>query len=92
MSQTTLPDNVEIVAIATSANEGRSNYPPSRWFANEGFSGTAVVDDSDSTILNSFGVTRFPFWVVVDGNGTVVDRVSGAVTIETLNQMVDSVR
>jgi hypothetical protein len=91
LNNTTLPENVEVVAIVTAVNDGRSNFPPSAWFANEGYTGTAVVDNDANAILNSFGVTRFPFWVVVDGNGTVVDRVTGAVTVETLNQMVDSV-
>jgi hypothetical protein len=40
-----------------------------------------LVDD-DLTMSSQFGVSAFPFWVVTDGDGTVLFRTAGLLPIE----------
>jgi len=74
-----IPDDVDVVAVSTSVREGEDNYPPSAWFAREDWPNTVLVDSPSSEIAQSFGLTGFPYWVAVNGDGVVVDRVSGQI-------------
>jgi thiol-disulfide isomerase/thioredoxin len=84
-----LPDGVELVAISTSVDPERTNYPPSRWFARENWPTPVLLDSESSEISNAFGLTGFPFWVAVDGNGDVVGRVSGGLEESTFRMLAD---
>ena len=87
----TLPDGVEIVAISTSVDPGAPNYPPSEWFEDEEWPATVVVDDPESVLAQGFGLTAFPFWVAVDADGNVVSRVSGALSTQQFESLVDQI-
>ena len=39
-----LPDDVDLIAVATSTNSARVNYPPSAWLEEEGFQPPVIVD------------------------------------------------
>lgn len=82
-----VPDGVEFVAVSTSVESSQDNYPPSAWFTDVGYDATVIVDDSDSTIARSFGLTGFPFWVVTDANGTVIRRIGGGVDEARFQEM-----
>jgi thiol-disulfide isomerase/thioredoxin len=83
-----LPSDVEYVAISTAVDSTLDNYPPSTWFETEGFGGTVVVDSAQDRLFNLFRTPGFPFLVAVDASGTVVERISGEVTTEKLDQLV----
>ena len=68
--------------------EGTPNYPPSEWFEAEQWPTQVLVDSSEKTIAEAFGLTGFPFWVLVDGEGTVVHRSSGELTEEQFAYLV----
>ncbi len=91
LNDTSLPNDVEVLAISTAVDEDRSNFPPSDWFANDGFSGTVVVDDASQTLMTTFGGGGFPYWVAVDGEGRVVERVAGAITPEKLDDILSKI-
>jgi len=78
MEDSAVPDDVEVVAISTSVDSVRGNYPPSEWFETEGFTGTVLMDSESSDLAVGFGLPAFPYWVAVDGDGNVVARTSGA--------------
>ncbi|MEM9033398.1 MAG: redoxin family protein [Actinomycetota bacterium] len=74
-------DEVDVYVVATAITDERPNFPPSAWFQSEGLSGVPVLMDSDtSTAAEAFGLNAFPYWVVIDADGTVALRVSGLVT------------
>lgn len=77
IDQNGLPSGVDFISVATSYNEARPNYPPSLWLEREGWSVPTVVDDAASTIGVAYGLTAFPYYVFVDGDGNVVRRISG---------------
>ena len=76
----TVPDGVEVVAISTGVDPSGANYPPSEWFDRVGWPADVLMDSSTSAIASSLGLPGYPFWVVVDRDGTVVARASGALT------------
>lgn len=82
-----LPDNVDLVTVATSTSSARDNYPPSEWLADEGLSAPIIVDDSDYTLGRAFGIDAFPFWVFVSPDGLVVGRTSGRLDAATISEI-----
>ena len=70
------PDGVEVIAIATSIDRGRENYPPQEWLANEGWTETQLYD-LDKEIGTAYGLSAFPYWVFLDKDLNVVARRTG---------------
>ena len=71
-----VPPGVDVIAIATSIDRGRENYPPQKWLADEGWSETQLYD-LDREIGNAYGLTAFPYWVFLDKDLNVVARRTG---------------
>lgn len=69
--------DLRIVAIPTATTPTRPNYPPSAWLESINWAGEILVDDEVSTAALSYGVTVFPFLVLLDGDGTVLARYAG---------------
>ena len=88
LNENDLPNGVEVVAISTSVREGTPNYPPSEWFEAENWPTQVLVDSPEKTIAEAYGLTGFPFWVLVDGEGVVVHRSSGELTEEQFSYLV----
>lgn len=72
-----VPAGVDLVSVATSISEIRPNYPPDAWLRREGWTPRVVVDDEAGRISSAFGLTSFPYYVLVDGSGNVVRRLAG---------------
>jgi cytochrome c biogenesis protein CcmG/thiol:disulfide interchange protein DsbE len=87
-----LPDDVRVVAVSTSVRPEEDNYPPSAWFADEQWPTPILLDDADSSLAQAYGLSAFPFWVVVDADGSVVGRVSGAIGASQFDALVDIAR
>lgn len=81
-------DGVQIVSVATSINSARENYPPSAWLEREGWTSPVIRDDTDNTLHSSFGAGGFPYWVFLNGDGTVAARTTGELEIATLEQIM----
>ncbi len=77
-------DGVEIVSVTTSASSGAANWPPSEWLDREGWTSPNIRDDQASSVLEAYGGSSFPFWVFVNGDGTVAVRLAGEIEISTL--------
>jgi hypothetical protein len=54
------------------------------WLENEGWTAPVIVDDEDGSVSNAFGLSGFPFWVAVDGGGSVVFRQTGPLSTSDL--------
>ena len=77
-----VPAGVDFVSVATSISDIRPNYPPDTWLEREGWTPRVVVDDPSSTISSAFGLSAFPYYVLMDGSGTVVRRIAGGIPPE----------
>jgi thiol-disulfide isomerase/thioredoxin len=83
-----LPSGVELATVSTSVSPDRPNYPPSAWLAKAGWTAPLLADDARSSAANAFGVTAFPFFTLVDGNGKVVARTSGELQPAALAELM----
>ena len=83
-----VPNGVEIIAIATSIDRGRENYPPQKWLSDEGWSETQIYD-LNREIGTAYGINAFPYWVFLDKDLNVVVRQTGNIPEEiVLAQLV----
>lgn len=85
-----VPDDVDVIAVSTVVDENQNNYPPSEWFEREGWEETLIRDDAESRVATGYGMTGYPYFVVVDGDGTVVTRTSGELTDPQWDALVDA--
>ena len=81
-------EGVEMVSVTTSATSGRPNWPPSEWFEREGWTTPNIRDDSDSSLLEAYGGRSFPYWVFLNGDGTVAHRQAGQIDIPLLESIM----
>lgn len=81
--------DVEFLSVATGSNATAPNYPPSVWLEREGWLVPTLYDDAMNTAGNAYGLSGFPFWVILDGDGVVQSRFSGEATTEQLQAVVD---
>ncbi len=72
-----LPAGVEVIAVSTSVDAGRGNYPPSEWFETEQWPAAVARDSQTNEIASAYGLRGFPYTVAVNADGNVVARVSG---------------
>jgi cytochrome c biogenesis protein CcmG, thiol:disulfide interchange protein DsbE len=70
-------NGVEVISVATAVDRTRGNWPPGAWLRDEGWPFPTMVDDTDNTAADVFGLPGFPFFVAIDAEGKVVERVSG---------------
>lgn len=85
-----LPKGVEIVAVSTAVDAERPNYPPSKWIASEGWTPQVLLDDAESSAAQAYGLSGFPYFVMVDGEGRVVARGSGEIPMGVFGEAVDA--
>ena len=71
-----VPAGVDVIAIATSIDRGRENYPPQKWLADEGWSELQLYD-LEREIGAAYGLNAFPYWVFLDKDLNVVARQTG---------------
>jgi cytochrome c biogenesis protein CcmG, thiol:disulfide interchange protein DsbE len=83
------PDNVDFYAVSTAVSADRGNYPPSEWLAAEGWSEDVLLDDPDQTAAMAYGLSGYPYFVMVDAEGKVTQRASGEVPIDQFGDLVD---
>lgn len=76
------PDGVDFYSVSTLVQRLRSNFPPQEWLEGEGWSVPVIQDDNANSVSSAFGMQGTPFWVVLDGDNTVVARVPGRIGVD----------
>ncbi|MDH3680555.1 MAG: TlpA family protein disulfide reductase [Acidimicrobiia bacterium] len=72
-----VPDGLDLYAVSTAVDAGRSNYPPEGWLADEGFTPLTLRDDTASAAFRAYGGSGFPYVVYLDGDNRVLARSAG---------------
>ncbi len=85
------PDGVDLYAIATAIDPSRPNYPPNAWLEREGWTSPVLVDTTD-VVRRAYGIGGVPFWVFVNSDGTVAQRISGSVARHELTPIFEALR
>jgi thiol-disulfide isomerase/thioredoxin len=83
-----IPEGLDIVAVSTAVSADRPNYPPSKWLVDKGWTWPALADSADMTAAGAYGVTGYPFMVIVGADGNVKGRTSGQKELATLDAWV----
>lgn len=82
---------IDILAVATGTAEGQPNFPPADWLEREGWTAPIIMDDENSTAGVAFGLTSYPFWVIVASDGTVAGRVAGGLGEDGIDPLLNEV-
>ena len=85
-----IPQGVEIIAVATSIDRSRDNYPPHDWLEREGWSEIQIYD-VDRDIGTAYGVNSFPYWVFLDKDLKIVARRTGNLPQDQVGQLLIAV-
>ena len=88
-----IPDGVRVVGVSTAVDPSRPNFPPGEWLDDKDWSFDRVADGVDMVEQNfiaatAYGVSGFPFSVLVDGDGVVRERWSGGREADELVSLV----
>ena len=81
---------VEIITVSTAANSAAGNWPPSEWLDREGWEPPVIADDGDSSVFRAFGGSAIPYWVFVNGDGTVAYRNAGRMEVDSAAAVMQS--
>ncbi len=92
LDQNGMPADVELVALATSNDPTRTNFPAAPWLRKEGWSVPTMLDDKDNAAAQGLGITGFPAFIVVDKDGKVVFRTSGEITTAQWESLLEAAR
>lgn len=85
-----VPSGIDIIGVATGTDPANPNYPPSEWLAREEFPALwpVIADSKDNTAGDAFGLNGYPYFVLIDGNGKVVKRMSGQIPMDELTVLI----
>ena len=86
------PEGVVLRGVSTGVNPDAPNYPPSRWLEREDWPVDTLADSADAEAAAAYGLTGYPFFVALDGEGKVVARASGELTVDQIEALVDAAR
>ncbi len=87
-----MPEDVEMVAVASGTNKSRPNFPPGDWLRREKWSVPTMIDSEDATAGNALGLSGFPYFIAVNAEGQVVQRTSGELSTEQFESLLDAAR
>lgn len=85
-----VPEGVRLVAVATGIDASRPNYPPNLWLEGEDWNVPTIVD-TQGEVAQAYGLSGFPYWVVIGAEGEVQARFSGALGADGLRSLLADV-
>ena len=85
-------EGVEVIGVATGIDRTRGNWPAGAWLRNERWPYPTFVDDAENRAASAFGLTSFPYFVVIDAEGNVVERVSGEIGGQAFAALIEAAR
>jgi thiol-disulfide isomerase/thioredoxin len=86
-----LPADVEVVTVSTGIDPSLPNYPPAAWFERIGWTASVMVDPTN-TVAAAYGLSAYPFFVMLDAEGRVVGRAKGEVGTDVLEGLIAAAR
>ena len=78
------------VAVTTAVEPTRDNYPPSAWIEEMDWTWPVLADSETFDAAQAFGVSGFPFGVIIGTDGNVLLRWSGEMGQDGIASMVES--
>ena len=91
LNETDSLDRVRMVTLLTSINDERANFPPHTWLDLEKWPVPSIVDTPSSQIATAYGISSFPFFIVINDKGEIALRIPGRLGVETLSRLLDAI-
>ena len=91
LNETDSLDRVRMVTLLTSINDERANFPPHTWLHLEKWPVPSIVDTPSSQIATAYGISSFPFFIVINDKGEIALRMPGRLGVETLSKLLDAI-
>ena len=91
LNETDSLDRVRMVTLLTSINDERANFPPHTWLDLEKWPVPSIVDNPSSQIATAYGISSFPFFIVINDKGEIALRIPGRLGVETLSRLLDAI-
>ena len=88
VNQKALPAGVDLIAVSTSVDPAKPNYPPSTWLSNEDWKWPVLADNEKGDTALAYGLTGFPYFVAADASGKVVGRSSGEISMDEFDALL----
>lgn len=89
LDQGGLPADVDLISVSSSIDPTLPNYPPETWLTREGWTPPVIVDPGN-VVANAFGLSAFPYFVFVNGDGTLQGRLTGELPIGDIETIIAS--
>lgn len=84
-----VPEGLQVIAVTTAVRADAPHYPPSTWISDEmGWTWPVLADSPANEAALAFGVSGFPFSVILDTDGTVLGRASGELGLDGIQEFV----
>lgn len=83
-----VPADLQVIAVSTGVASDRPNYPPSQWVVEKGWPWPVMADSEATDAARAYGVSGYPFFVIVGADGKVKARASGELGTDRINQIV----
>ena len=83
------PQGLDMIVIATATDPNRPNYPPSEWLEAEGLDLPTMADDRNGTAAQAYGLSAYPYFLLMDANNRVIARDSGELSTQELDELVE---
>ncbi|HEY3669839.1 MAG TPA: TlpA disulfide reductase family protein [Acidimicrobiia bacterium] len=85
-------DGVQVSAVATSTSDQAPNYPPSAWLKKEKWPFPVLADSKTGTAAKAYGLSAFPYFVLVNPDGTVAGRGTGELPEEQIKANIEALK
>jgi thiol-disulfide isomerase/thioredoxin len=92
LAQEGLFDGVKVSAVATSTSSDAPNYPPSAWLKDEKWTFPVLADSKTGTAARAYGLTAFPYFVMVSPDGTVAGRGTGELPEDQIKANIEALK
>ena len=85
------PTGIDVIAVATGTDPANPNFPPSEWLAREEFPALwpVIADSADKKAADAFGLSGYPYFVLIDAQGKVFKRLSGEIPMDQLTEIIN---
>ena len=86
-----LPEGVDLYGVTVLTNRVRDGrtWPPQDWLEEEGWTSPTIKDDQQSSIVNAYGMTGTPTYVVLGPDNENLGRISGEIGLGGLETLAN---
>lgn len=86
-----LPEGVDLYGVTVMTNRVRDGrtWPPQDWLEDEAWTSPTIKDDQQNSIVNAYGMTGTPTYVVLGPDNENLGRISGAIGLSGLETLAN---